>query len=64
VRQVINFTDGGRSHHRRVAEGRHALRDASQWIEAFLADAAALGLEDVEERPRATDRRISRRWRN
>ena len=28
----------------------------NQWIDAFLADAAALGLEDVEERPRATDK--------
>ena len=27
----------------------------NQWIDAFLEDSRALGLEDVEERPRATD---------
>ena len=27
----------------------------NQWIDAFLDDSRALGLEDVEERPRATD---------
>jgi cysteinyl-tRNA synthetase len=56
IRQVVNFTD---MDDRTIAGAQKAgkpLRDyTNQWIEAFLEDARALGLEDVEERPRATD---------
>ena len=56
VRQVMNFTDVD---DRTIAGSQKAgvpLRDyTNQWIEAFLTDARALGLEEVEERPRATD---------
>jgi cysteinyl-tRNA synthetase len=57
VRQVVNFTDVD---DRTIAGSQKAgipLREyTNQWIDAFLEDAHALGLEDVEERPRATDR--------
>ena len=57
VRHVVNFTDVD---DRTIAGSQKAglpLRDyTSQWIDAFLQDARALGLEDVEERPRATDK--------
>src|SRR4026208_1429043 len=57
VRQVMNFTD---VHDRTLAGAQKAgmsLRDyTDQYIAAFLEDAGALGLENVEERPRATDR--------
>jgi cysteinyl-tRNA synthetase len=56
VRHVMNFTDVD---DRTIAGARKAampLREyTNQWIDAFLQDARALGLEDVEERPRATD---------
>jgi cysteinyl-tRNA synthetase len=56
VRQVVNFTDVD---DRTIAGSQKAgqpLREyTNQWIEAFLEDSRALGLEDVEERPRATD---------
>jgi cysteinyl-tRNA synthetase len=56
VRQVVNFTDVD---DRTIAGSQQAgmpLRDyTNQYIEAFLSDARALGLEEVEERPRATD---------
>ena len=56
VRQVMNFTDVD---DRTIAGSQKAgmpLREyTNQWIDAFLDDARALGLEDVEERPRATD---------
>jgi cysteinyl-tRNA synthetase len=56
VRQVMNFTDVD---DRTIAGSQKAgmpLREyTNQWIDAFLEDARALGLEDVEERPRATD---------
>ncbi len=56
VRQVMNFTDVD---DRTIAGAQKAgmpLRDyTNQFIAAFLEDAAALGLEAVEERPRATD---------
>ena len=56
VKQVMNFTDVD---DRTIAGAQKAgmpLREyTNQWIEAFLHDARALGLEDVEERPRATD---------
>jgi cysteinyl-tRNA synthetase len=57
VRQVVNFTDVD---DRTIAGSQKSgmpLREyTNQWIDAFLADAQSLGLEDVEERPRATDR--------
>ncbi|HEV3215814.1 MAG TPA: cysteine--tRNA ligase [Vicinamibacterales bacterium] len=57
VRQVMNFTDVD---DRTIAGAQKAgmpLREyTDQYIEAFLEDARALGLEEVEERPRATDR--------
>ena len=56
VRQVMNFTDVD---DRTIAGAQKAgmpLREyTDQFIEAFLEDAEALGLEPVEERPRATD---------
>jgi cysteinyl-tRNA synthetase len=56
VRQVMNFTDVD---DRTIAGAEKAgmpLRPyTDQFIEAFKEDARALGLEDVEEMPRATD---------
>jgi cysteinyl-tRNA synthetase len=56
VRQVMNFTDVD---DRTIAGSQKAgvaLREyTDQWIAAFLEDTTALGLEPVEERPRATD---------
>src|ERR1700730_769741 len=56
VREIVNFTDVD---DRTIAGSEKAgmpLREyTNQYIEAFLEDARALGLEDVEERPRATD---------
>jgi cysteinyl-tRNA synthetase len=56
VREVVNFTDVD---DRTIAGSQKAGMPlgeyTNQYIEAFLEDARALGLEDVEERPRATD---------
>ena len=56
IRQVMNFTDVD---DRTIVESQKAgmpLRAyTDQWIAAFREDAAALGLEPVEETPRATD---------
>jgi len=56
VRQVMNFTDVD---DRTIAGAQAAgvnLRDyTDRYIEAFLEDARLIGLEPVEERPRATD---------
>jgi cysteinyl-tRNA synthetase len=56
VRQVMNFTDVD---DRTIAGAQKAgmpLREyTDQFIAAFLEDSEALGLEPVEERPRATD---------
>lgn len=56
VRQVMNFTDVD---DRTIAGAERAglsLRDyTDRYIAAFLEDARRLGLEPVEERPRATD---------
>src|SRR5688500_10353983 len=55
VRQVVNFTDVD---DRTIVEAQKAgvpLRDyTGRYIATFLEDAAALGLEPVEENPRAT----------
>jgi cysteinyl-tRNA synthetase len=56
VREVMNFTDVD---DRTIAGSQKAgmpLREyTNQYIDAFLEDAQVLGLENVEERPRATD---------
>ena len=56
VRQVMNFTDVD---DRTIVESKKAnvpLREyTDRYIELFRQDAAALGLEPVEENPRATD---------
>ena len=56
MRHVMNFTDVD---DRTIVESQKAgvaLRDyTARFIAAFLEDAAALGLEPVEETPRATD---------
>ena len=56
MRHVMNFTDVD---DRTILESQKAgvpLREyTGRYIEAFLEDAAALGLEPVEETPRATD---------
>jgi cysteinyl-tRNA synthetase len=56
VRQVMNFTDVD---DRTIAGAQKAGMDlrayTDQYIAAFLEDARALGLEPVEEMPRATD---------
>jgi cysteinyl-tRNA synthetase len=56
VKQVMNFTDVD---DRTIAGARSAGMDlrtyTDQYVNAFREDARALGLEDVEEMPRATD---------
>ena len=56
VRHAMNFTDVD---DRTIAGSQKAgmpLREyTTKYVEAFLQDAAAIGLEDIEERPRATD---------
>ena len=56
VRQVMNFTDVD---DRTIAGAQNAglpLRDyTNRYIAAFREDAATLGMEEVEESPRATD---------
>jgi cysteinyl-tRNA synthetase len=56
LRQVVNFTDVD---DRTIAESRKAGMElrayTDQYIAAFREDAATLGLEPVEETPRATD---------
>ena len=56
VRQVMNFTDVD---DRTILESKKAgvaLRDyTDRYVDFFRQDAAALGLEPVEENPRATD---------
>ena len=56
MRHVMNFTDVD---DRTILESQKAgvpLREyTAKYIDAFLEDAAALGLEPVEETPRATD---------
>jgi cysteinyl-tRNA synthetase len=57
VRHVMNFTDVD---DRTIAGSQKSgmpLREyTNQWIDAYLQDTRSLGLEDVEERPRATDK--------
>ncbi len=57
VRHVVNFTDVDDRTIAGAEKGGMPLREyTNQFIDAFLEDARALGLEEVEERPRATDR--------
>src|SRR5437763_15165015 len=56
VRQVINFTDVDDRTILGAAKADMDLRAyTDQYIAMFRDDAAKLGLEEVEERPRATD---------
>jgi cysteinyl-tRNA synthetase len=56
MRHVMNFTDvDDKTIQASQAAGASLREYTDRFIAAFLEDAAALGLEDVEERPRATD---------
>src|SRR5207245_1553565 len=56
VRQVMNFTDVDDRTIAGAAKAGMDLRSyTDQYITAFREDSRALGLEDVEETPRATD---------
>jgi cysteinyl-tRNA synthetase len=56
VRHVMNFTDvDDRTIAGALKAGMPLREYTNQYIDAFLEDTRALGLEDVEERPRATD---------
>ena len=59
VQQVINFTDVD---DRTIAGAQKAGMDlrayTDQYIAAFREDAQALGLEPVEQNPRATDEQV------
>ncbi len=56
VRQVMNFTDvDDRTIAGAQAAGMNLRSYTDQYIDAFQEDARALGLEPVEEMPRATD---------
>ncbi|MFI5177065.1 MAG: cysteine--tRNA ligase [Vicinamibacterales bacterium] len=56
VRQVMNFTDVDDKTIHASEEAKVSLREyTDRYIAAFREDAAAMGLEPVEETPRATD---------
>ena len=56
VKQVMNFTDvDDRTIAGAQKEGVDLRSYTDRYVEAFREDARALGLEDVEETPRATD---------
>jgi cysteinyl-tRNA synthetase len=56
IRQVTNYTDVDDKTINAASEAGVPLREyTDRYIAAFEEDAAALGLEPVEERPRATD---------
>ena len=56
MRQVVNFTDvDDRTIVGAQAAGMDLRKYTEQYVAAFREDARALGLEDVEENPRATD---------
>jgi cysteinyl-tRNA synthetase len=56
VRQVLNFTDvDDKTIHSSQLAGISLREYTDQYIAAFLEDAAVMGLEPVEENPRATD---------
>jgi cysteinyl-tRNA synthetase len=57
VRHVMNFTDvDDRTIAGAMKAGMPLREYTTQYVDAFLQDATALGLEDIEERPRATDK--------
>src|SRR5688572_29899743 len=56
MRHVMNFTDVDDKTINAAQQAGMPLRDyTDRYIAAFLEDAAAMGLEPVEENPRATD---------
>jgi cysteinyl-tRNA synthetase len=56
VKQVLNFTDvDDRTIAGAQAAGMDLRTYTNQYIQAFMEDSRALGLENVEEMPRATD---------
>jgi len=56
IRQVMNFTDVDDKTINASAQAGVSLREyTDRYIDAFREDAAAMGLEPVEENPRATD---------
>jgi cysteinyl-tRNA synthetase len=56
VKGVINYTDVDDKTIAGAQKARTSLREyTEQWIEKFLDDAQQLGIERVEEMPRATD---------
>jgi cysteinyl-tRNA synthetase len=56
MRHVMNFTDVDDKTIKAAADAGETLREhTDRWIAAFREDAAAMGLEPVEENPRATD---------
>jgi cysteinyl-tRNA synthetase len=56
VRQAMNFTDVDDKTIAAAQKTGVSLRDYTfRYVEAFLEDAATMGLEPVEEHPRATD---------
>jgi cysteinyl-tRNA synthetase len=56
IRHVMNFTDVDDRTILAAQEAAMPLREyTDRWIAAFREDASALGLEDVEANPRATD---------
>src|SRR6188508_2526359 len=56
VQQVLNFTDvDDRTIAGALAAGKDLRTYTDQYIDAFLEDSRTMGLEDVEENPRATD---------
>jgi cysteinyl-tRNA synthetase len=56
VREVVNYTDVD---DKTIAGAQHAgtplYEYTARWIQAFREDSALLGIEDVEETPRATE---------
>ena len=56
VKQVMNFTDVDDKTITGAQKAGMSLRDyTDQYVKAFLDDARTLGLEPIEEAPRATD---------
>ena len=56
MRQVVNFTDVDDKTITGAQKAGMGLREyTDQYIQAFLEDTASLGIEPVEEMPRATD---------
>ena len=56
ITQVMNFTDvDDRTIHGAQNAGMDLRAYTDQYVEAFREDARSLGLEEVEEMPRATD---------